>query len=299
MNYTTFAPELSKRAQADTPFFSPLPRHVYTLREKGTLKSRDVEVLGLLLDYKNAATTTVCPSHDEMKKRLGCSHDTIARSLTRLKQSGLVIAERLRDLRGRWGKWVYDLAAVFTHLPAQSAVRTGQYGEAGEAKKQSSTQVGGVSKVYDCSVKADKEAGTSTQAELSPEAATLVVEIASQGAEEKMVREMVQKHGANRAREVLALAKQQRGKIRCFPAWLRMALKNGWGMSAESGEKTLSALPGAATEPRAVSAALPPACQPYRPAWERGAEVKESISGGDRQMFQDARAWLKQKGGRL
>lgn len=301
LQYTTVPPELSKKAQDDTPFFSALPRHVYTLREKGILKSRDVEVLGLLLDYKTAGKTVVCPSHDELKKRLGCSHDTIQRSLARLKQSGLVLAERLRDLRGRWGKWVYDLAAVFTHLPVQSALRTGQYGEQDEPKKRPSTHKRRVSEIDSCFVKADKAARANTQAELSPEAAAAAVDLASQGVDRKAAERLARKHGAEQCRAALALAKQSKGRIQS-PGWLVQAVEKGWAGAAGAVPRPPCAspavVPGYFGGAGQAGGALPPACQPYRPAWGNGAETKTGVSGGERQPFQEARAWLRQKGGR-
>ena len=114
-------------------FFSPIPRAVYGLRGEGRLKARDVDVLGLLLDYKGRRRTTVDPSQETLAGRLRCSPDTVQRSLARLAAAGLIVRTRLRDLAGRLGRCVYDLAPTLALMPAQAAkMRRGEWGAGGD-----------------------------------------------------------------------------------------------------------------------------------------------------------------------
>ena len=92
-------------------FFSALPRAVGDLRAEGRLIPRDVDVLRELLDHKNRRTSQVDPLQKTLAARMGCSLDTIQRSLARLVAAGLIIKTRMRDARGQLGRCVYDLAA--------------------------------------------------------------------------------------------------------------------------------------------------------------------------------------------
>lgn len=298
-------------AKASTPFFSAIPRGVMPFLASGQIKGREAALLIVLLDYKNKNGMTVSPSQDELSRRLNCSPDTIQRAAARLKAVGLISWTRVRNAWGRLGKCIYDLSAVFALMPRRAADL--RHGKFGGSESEATPQDSGPPKVDSCSVKADKAADNNTQAEMTPEAAAVVVDLASQGVDKKVAHSLAQKHGADKCRAALALAKKSKGKIQSLPGWLRRAVENGWGVSAESAPKPPCASPVPApgqsgsgghsgiTGQAGVGAALPPACQLYRPAWKSGAEQKETQVASDngRQSFQEAKAWLKKKAGRL
>lgn len=103
------------------PFFSAIPRAVLERRKGRDLLTRDIEVLALLLDYKQRASTEVSPRQATLAGRLGCSADTIQRSVKRLMAAGLLAKTRLRDGKGRVERCVYDLAATLALMPVQAA----------------------------------------------------------------------------------------------------------------------------------------------------------------------------------
>ena len=76
----------------------------------------------------------MAPSQETLAARLRCGLDTIQRSLARLAAAGLIVKTRLRDLAGRLGKCLYDLAPTLALMPSHAAkMRRGEWGAAGEA----------------------------------------------------------------------------------------------------------------------------------------------------------------------
>lgn len=261
-----------------TPFFSPVPRHVLTLCQNGALKPRDVEVLSLLLDYKSRTGTVVEPRQDTMAKRLRCSTDTIQRSLSRLVKAGLILKTRARDLCGRLGKCLYDLAAVFALMPRKAAkVRHGEYGAAAAGQSQTPPatmpQKSGVS-IGDLVSVCQADNGTQAETVTPP----LVVELIKEGVGEKTAQTIHEKYGAERIRDVVNAARANR-RATNRPGWIVAALTQGWAFQAhrEAQERPKSQMP-------------------YQQTW-RGGVAPSEVRNASRESFQQWRAAKLKKAG--
>lgn len=237
-------------------FFSALPRAVGDLRAEGVLTPRDVDVLRELLDHKNRRTSQVDPLQRTLAARMGCSLDTIQRSLARLVKAGLITKKRLRDARGQLGRCVYDLALTLALMPRQAAkLRHGHFGQADpapppahEGKARSTPPItkphqSGLSEVDSSDVaKADNNVPASPPVPPSPVAVALI----AQGVFPKVAAGLVERFGGDRCRQALA-ALGQRRTVRDKPAWVVGCLQGGWAVMAP-----------------AAAAARPPSQHPYQ-----------------------------------
>lgn len=242
-------------------FFSPIPRGVYDLRAAGKLQARDVEVLGLLLDYKGRAASVVSPRQDTLAERLRCSTDTIQRSLRRLESVGLIAAKRLRDTAGRLGRCLYDLAATLALMPRQAAkMRSGAWGAQNGpslpadaqnkpiAPPLSMPQKCGLSEADKFVAKADNTAPApdpvSVKAPLLPQSAQpdVVVKLISFGMAERIAKSLYAQHGATRCAEVIEAAAAQR-RVVSKAAWCYRCLAESWELQKRNGVRPKAQMP--------------------------------------------------------
>ena len=224
-------------------FFSALPRAVGDLRAQGVLKPRDVDVLRELLDHKNRRTSQVDPLQRTLAARMGCSLDTIQRSLARLVQAGLIAKIRMRDACGRLGQCVYDLAQTLALMPHQAAkMRSGQWGASdtspSPAPDRKAAPAGVITKPQKCGfnkadsldvVQADNIAPAPPQGPPSPAAVALI----AQGVFPRIAAGLVERFGEARCRQALT-ALGQRRTVHDKPAWVVGCLLQGWTVAASA-----------------------------------------------------------------
>ena len=241
-------------------FFSAIPRAVWDLCHGKVLTSRDVLVLGVLLDYKNRHTTQVDPKQETIAGRLGCSVPTVERSVARLVKAGLITKTRLRAALGRMGRCVYDLANTFALMPRQASKMRG--GEYGQAAPPASPAVDGnglaeaeITTPHFCRVseadsldvvKADTPApfslpSTPLPSVPSPAPSPVVAALLAKGVFPRAARGLVEKFGEERCQQVLS-ALSERRKVRDNAAWLVGCLHQGWDVASKT--------PGTAARPQ-------------------------------------------------
>jgi predicted transcriptional regulator len=103
-------------ARADD-LFSVFTRTVLDLCREKKLKRSDMHVINLLLSYADSHSTLVYRRQAELAANLGCSVDTLQRSLKRLVAVGLLAKIRLRTADGKFDQCVYDLAGSLALIP--------------------------------------------------------------------------------------------------------------------------------------------------------------------------------------
>lgn len=215
------------------PFFSAIPRAVLERRKGRDLLTRDIEVLALLLDYKQRASTEVSPRQATLAGRLGCSADTIQRSVKRLMAAGLLAKTRLRDGKGRVERCVYDLAATLALMPVQAArLRQGEWGQEPGSERVSRPHGCGVSKADSESVVQADNSVAFSPAAVSPAAVSPVVgQLTARGVLARAAQGLVERFGEGRCREALS-ALSSRPSVRDKAAWLVAALRGNWSLAA-------------------------------------------------------------------
>lgn len=240
----TVYPNAAGKSISHAPaYFSPIPRAVWDLRRERRLTPRDVDVLGLLLDYKTHSTPIVDPEQNELAARLACSLDTIQRSVARLRRAGLVATQRLRDVRGRLGGTLYDLSAVLDLMPTKAAkMRSGQWGRSAPPPDGKpaprppapTPQKSGVKESgQDSAVERNNTPASKADApkEADPVLAAVVISLKDAGVFAARAHTLVQKCGEERCRAVLAAA----GRVKHFrqsrAAWIVGALIGGWPLA--------------------------------------------------------------------
>lgn len=221
---------------APNAFFSPIPRAVWDLRGQGALKPRDIDVLGLLLDYKNIDTAYVNPRQDTLARRLACSVDTIQRSLTRLAAAGLIVKSRLRSAAGRLGRCVYDLAPTLARLPHRAArMRSGRWGRGPAPTAPDSCSL---PRPHRCGLREEDsfaQADNSAPAPTSPPpsafpASPVAGQMIALGVAARAAVRLLAGHGEARCRQALAAA-QERRNVHNRPAWLVKCLTEHWTLT--------------------------------------------------------------------
>ncbi len=229
-------------------FFSAIPRAVLDLCHRKVLTSRDVHVLGILLDYKNQRTTEVDPKQETIAARMGCSVPTVERSVARLVKAGLITKTRLRNSLGRLGRCVYDLARTLALMPRQAAkMRGGQFGKSAPAAPPpvdgNRPPAAGSTTHQKCRVseadlsdvvKADTTLPQSAPAAPSPVVASPVVTgFVEKGVFPRVAAALVERFGEKRCQEALdgLNALKQRQKVRNAAAWLVGCVQQGWSVT--------------------------------------------------------------------
>jgi len=240
-------------------YFSPIPRAVWDLRRAHHLTPRDVDVLGLLLDYKVYGSPIVAPEQAELAERLDCSTDTISRSVARLRRAGLMVTQRQRDLRGRQGRLEYDLSAVLALMPAQAAkMRCGQWGQPFDGRPSTTPQICGLSEERDSDVVRNNTCPVPDPRTPAPKGVVpkrVVPKTAAaksiapeQNAPEQKVREetsaalqqagvfaaptLVGRYGPERCRAVLSASARVPHFRQSRAAWIASALRQSWPLPA-------------------------------------------------------------------
>ncbi len=237
-------------------FFSPLPRAVWGMAQAGQLTGRDVQVLGLLLDYKNARTPIVGPGQRSLARRLACSVDTIQRALSRLVAAGLVAILPQRSTDGRRRGNHYDLSPTLALLPPKAAkMRSGQWGAPpappageGDGKRPNLPTSTMPQKcgpeAYSCDVEADN---TATAPGNAAPASPVVAQLVGVGVFRRVAESLVTRYGSSRVADTLtasALGNRRTNRA----GWIVAALLHGWKLSA----------PAPPPRPRAANNSLPP-----------------------------------------
>lgn len=220
-------------------FFSPIPRGVWELIEAKRVTRRDAAVLGVLLDYKGRGGTVVYPCQATLAARLGCSVDTVQRSVRRLVAAGLVATKRVRDAAGRVRGISYDLAAALALAPSKAAkLRRGDWGRKEMREltfpSENNANICAPARPQKCGVsEADRfvaEADNSACAQIdpaAPEPRGVVVDFINLGIPAARAAALVSTHGEARCREALSAAAGRR-TIRDRAGWVVQCLSDGW-----------------------------------------------------------------------
>lgn len=225
-------------------FFSAIPRAVLDLCQNKVLTSRDVHVLGILLDYKNRRTTEVSPKQETIAARMGCSVPTVERSVARLVKAGLITKTRLRNSLGRLGHCVYDLARTLALMPRQAAKMRG--GEYGQAAPPASPPVDGTRppaagstthhfcRVSEADLSDVVQADTALPQSAPAAPSPVVARFVEKGVFPRVAAALVERFGEKCCQEALdgLNALKQRQKVRSAAAWLVGCVQQGWSMTA-------------------------------------------------------------------
>lgn len=225
-----------------TAFFGRIPERAFTLRAERALKSRDLELLGLVMTYAATGRAVVEARQRTFARRLCCSVRTVQRSLSRLAGQGLLAKQYRRDAGGRLLGLAYDVAPTLALMPrarAAAAIKTtanttkttdGESGpEWGAASEMPPAPMRQKSRLPNETSVAERD-NSAPAAPATAEPSPVVAQMIALGVHGRVAATLADRCGEARCQQALA-ALERRTKIRDRAAWCVGCLLEEWDIA--------------------------------------------------------------------